>query len=321
MTDHREGGLSPVSAEEIKDLGFGTRVTQQAHKRFLNRDGSFNVNRVGLPFLQSLSIYHSMITIGWIQFYAIIAAGYLAVNLLFAAAFYLCGPDALMISSSSVSANRFVECFFFSIQTFTTIGYGRVSPVGVPANILVAIEALTGLLGFAFATGLSFARFSRPNAKIIFSRNAIVAPYRGIHALEFRLINARSSQIIEVDIKVVLSRLEREGGRIVRRFHELALERQHVDVFPLNWTVVHPIDESSPLAGLSAEGLVTSQAEFLVLFNGIEETFEQQVHTRTSYKGNEVVVGAKFKDMYVKTSSGELGVDVKRLHEIERVDD
>jgi inward rectifier potassium channel len=317
MADHLEMKIPSGTADEIKDLGFGTRITQQSQARFLNRDGSFNVNRLGLPFLQSLSIYHSMITMGWIQFYAIIAAGYLVVNFLFATAFYLCGPDALMYANANIFANRFVECFFFSVQTFTTIGYGRVSPVGIAANTLVSIEALIGLLGFAFATGLSFARFSRPNAKIIFSKNAVIAPYRGIRALEFRIINARSSQIIEVEVKVFLSRLEQVDSRTLRRFHELPLERHHVSFFPLNWTVVHPIDQSSPLSGCSHEDLIASEAEFLVLFNGIEETFEQQVHTRTSYKANEVIVGAKFADMYVKSPDGALGVEVNRLHEIE----
>jgi inward rectifier potassium channel len=305
--------------DENKDLGFGSRVVQQSQTRFLNRDGSFNVGRYGLPLFQSLSVYHWMLTIGWLRFYAIIAAGYLAVNGLFAIAFYACGPESLLGSSSNVYTSRFVECFFFSIQTFTTIGYGRVSPVGLAANTLVSVEALTGLLGFAFATGLSFARFSRPNARIIFSDHAIIAPYKGIQAFEFRIINARSSQIIEVDVKVFLSRLEESGGKLVRRFHELALERQHVSFFPLNWTIVHPIDESSPLAGFTKEQLSESDAEFLVMFTGIEETFAQQVHTRSSYKAHEIVIGAKFADMYVKTPDGGLGVDVNRLDEYQLV--
>lgn len=307
--------------EEPQDLGLGTRVAQQSKRRFLNRDGSFSVKRYGLPFLQSLSMYHSMLTIGWFRFYAIIVSGYLAVNILFAAAYYLCGPDALLIATANLHPNRFVECFFFSIQTFTTIGYGRVSPVGIAANTLVAVEALTGLLGFAFATGLSFARFSRPSARIIFSKHAVIAPYQGIQAFEFRIINARSSQIIEVDVKVFLSRLEKDGSRVTRRFHDLALERTHVSFFPLNWTIVHPIEASSPLTGLTRQSLLESDAEFLVLITGIEETFGQQVHSRSSYKASEVVVGASFVDMYVKTPDGELGVDIGRLHEIKPMDD
>jgi inward rectifier potassium channel len=171
---------------DTKDLGFGSKVTSQAQTRLLNRDGSFNVNRFGLRFFESLSLYHWMLTVSWVRFYAVIALGYLTINIIFAAAYYSCGSDALLIGGH-VMSNRLVECFFFSIQTLSTIGYGRVSPVGIPANSLVAIEALTGLLGLAFATGLSFARFSRPNAKIIFSKHSVIAPYRGIQAFSFVL--------------------------------------------------------------------------------------------------------------------------------------
>lgn len=313
---------------DVKDLGFGSKVTQQSKDRLLNRDGSFNVNRFGLRFFESASVYHWMLTVGWGRFYAVIALGYLTINIVFATAYYSCGSDALLIGGH-VMPNRLIECFFFSIQTLSTIGYGRVSPVGIPANTLVAIEALTGLLGLAFATGLSFARFSRPNAKIIFSKQAVVAPYRGIQAFQFRIINARTSQIIEMDLKVVMSRIETGStsssapGKTgpMRKFYELPLERQHVPFFPLNLTVVHPIDESSPLYGLTRQSLLDSDAEFLILITGIEETFVQQVHTRSSYKAHEVIVGAKFADMYVKMPDGAFGVDVRRLHEIESAAD
>ncbi|HKK21560.1 MAG TPA: ion channel [candidate division Zixibacteria bacterium] len=319
MSNSISNELSGSELDGNRDLGLGTRVVEQSHTRFLNRDGSFNVRRYGLPFFRSLSVYHSILTIGWIRFYAIVVAGYLAVNLIFASAYYLCGPHALQVAVVSTSHNRYVDCFFFSIQTFTTIGYGRVSPVGTPANILVAVEALTGLLGFAFATGLSFARFSRPAAKIIFSKQAIIAPYRGIKAFEFRIINARSSQIIEVEVKVVLSRLERVGSQLIRQFYDLMLERRHVSFFPLSWTIVHPIDSESPLYGSTGESLNESEAEFLVLVTGIEETFAQQVHTRSSYKAHEVTVNARFADMYVTSGDGALGVNFERIHAVELV--
>jgi inward rectifier potassium channel len=320
MPNSPTAGPTQPTLDEPKDLGLGSRVTEQSHIRFLNRDGSFNVRRYGLPLLQSLSVYHALLTISWLRFYAIVVAGYLGVNVLFAAGYFLCGPDALLVATSHVNPSRFVECFFFSVQTFTTIGYGRVSPVGTPANILVSVEALTGLLGFAFATGLSFARFSRPAARIIFSKQAIIAPYRGIHAFEFRIINARSSQLIEVDVKVFLSRLERDGERVKRQFYDLSLERTHVSFFPLNWTIVHPIDASSPLAGFTEQGLKDSEAEFLILVTGIEETFAQQVHTRSSYKAHEVINGARVVDMYVSSPDGALGVDVDRLHAVQRAE-
>lgn len=306
--------------EEPRDLGLGTRVTEQTRTRLLNRDGSFNVRRYGLPLMQSLSPYHFLLSMGWQQFYMIVVLGYLAINVFFATGYYLCGPDALLVATSNVYTSRYVECFFFSVQTFTTIGYGRVSPIGTPANILVSVEALTGLLGFAFATGLSFARFSRPAARIIFSKQAIVAPYRDMQAFEFRIINARSSQLIEVDVKVFLSRLEPAGSRMTRQFYDLSLERGHVSLFPLNWTIVHPIDSSSPMWGQNEQSLRESETEFLVLVSGIEETFAQSVHTRSSYKAHEVVYGARFADMYRTSADGALGVDVDRLHAVEPVD-
>ncbi len=319
MSTLSNDGASISEMEENRDLGLGTRVIEQSRTRFLNRDGTFNVRRYGLPFFRSLSVYHSMLTISWVRFYAIVVAGYLAINLIFASAYYLCGPNALLVAASNHVFSRYIDCFFFSIQTFTTIGYGRVSPVGAAANILVSVEALTGLLGFAFATGLSFARFSRPAAKIIFSKQAIIAPYRGKKAFEFRIINARSSQIIEVDVKVVLSRLEHVGSRVLRQFYDLNLERRHVSFFPLSWTIVHPIDSTSPLEGISKQDLMDSDAEFLVLVTGIEETFAQQVHTRSSYKAHEITDGAKFADMYVTDDDGELGVDFGRIHAVELI--
>lgn len=305
--------------EESRDLGFGNRVSQHARSRLLNRDGSFNVNRLNLSVSESLSFYHSLLSMSWSRFYVVIAAAYLGVNLLFALAYFLCGPGALLIGSEHLLASRFLECFFFSVQTFTTIGYGRVSPIGLPANIMVAVEAFSGLLGFAFATALAFARFSRPNAKILFSERAIIAPYQGITAFEFRIINARASQLIDVEAKVVMSRLETVDGRTIRRFFTLPLEREKVSFFPLNWTIVHPIDSQSPLFGVTYEGLEESETEFMVLISGIEETFAQSVHTRTSYKADEVVVGARFADMYVQSATGDLGVDIRGLHRLELV--
>lgn len=319
MASSAEVHESSSRTDETRDLGFGSRVSQQARSRLLNRDGSFNVSRHNLPISESLSIYHSLLSMSWTRFYVCVAGGYLAVNLVFALSYLACGPGGLLIGSEHTLPNRFLECFFFSVQTFTTIGYGRVSPIGLPANLLVAVEAFSGLLGFAFATALAFARFSRPNAKIIFSERAIVAPYRGMTAFEFRIINARASQLIEVEATVVMSRRERSEGRTMRRFYPLTLEREKVSFFPLNWTIVHPIGPDSPLYGVTHQELQDSDTEFMVLISGTEETFAQSVHTRTSYKADEVVMGARFIDMYVQSDSGELGVDIRGLHRLEMV--
>ena len=183
--------LNALPAEE-RDLGFGTTVLQETRARFLNRDGTFNVVRENVSFLRSLSLYHEMLTAPLWMFYAVILGIYLLLNILFAGGYLLCGPGALHGSTAHGPTERFLEAFFFSVQTLATIGYGRLSPDGAAANSLVALEALIGLLSVAFATGLSFARFSRPLAHILYSRHAVIAPYRGITGFMFRIVNERN---------------------------------------------------------------------------------------------------------------------------------
>ena len=297
-----------------RDLGFGSVVSGQSRARLLNRDGSFNVARDGLNFFTSLSPYHSLLTMSWPHFLGLVVLGYLAVNLLFAGAYYACGPSAL---SGVPTGNRFLQCFFFSVQTFATIGYGKLTPEGLAPNLVVTLESLFGLLGFALATGVLFARVSRPTARILFSEKALIAPYRGITAFEFRIVNGRSSQLIDVGVNVLFSSFKPDGK--ARAFEPLALERQKVSFFPLAWTVVHPIDRSSPIFGMSYEDLLEIDAEFLVLLTGFDETFSQNVHTRSSYKADEIVWGARFVNLFNPPRDGILSIDVSRLDEYDRV--
>ena len=313
---------SPATAaqEEFKDLGFGSEVAKGTRRRLLNRDGSFNVVLDGLNPLSSLSLYHWLLTISWPRFLAFIAGSYIAVNALFASAFLLLGSDALQSSAGSFTGHPFYRAFFFSVDTFATIGYGNIIPVGVAANILVTIEALLNIVGVALATGVMFARFSRPSARIIYSRNAIVAPYRDKTALEFRIANTRRSQLIDVQVQAILTKVERVSGSTVRKFYELNLERNRVVFFPLSWTVVHPIDSASPIWGLTHEDLVDGDAELLVLLIGTDETVSQSVHSRSSYQADEIVWGAKFANMFMRTEAeGIIGMNLSRIHDIESV--
>src|SRR5205085_3222675 len=208
--------------------------------------------------------------------------------------------------------------FFRSVQTLATIGYGRIAPVGMAANLLVTVESLVGLLGLALATGILFARFSRPIADIVFSHNAIVSPYKERQAFVCRIANRRTNEMLEVQAEVIFSQLE--GPDRVRRFHALSLERPKVVFFPLSWTVVHPIDDQSPLNGLTHQNLVDSDAEFLILLTGIDETFSQTVQARSSYKADEIVWGARFRDVFRRPrDGGALSVDVGKLHEIDPI--
>jgi inward rectifier potassium channel len=308
----------PEPAEDPRgDLGFGARVAQQSPRRLLNRDGSFNVVRAGLPFWRSLSAYHALLTTSWPRFFLVVASGYLGANLVFAFLYWLCGPYAVDGWHTRDDLARFADAFFFSVQTLATIGYGRMTPNGVLVNPIVTVEALVGLMGFALATGVLFARVSRPTAHLVFSRHAVVAPFRGGQALMFRLANERRSQLTELTATVSLSRLEAGPAGPVRRFHELRLERARVVFLPLHWIVVHPIDEGSPLHGASPESFRASEAEILILLAAMDETFSQTVHVRTSYRAEEVVWGARFADMFLRTEEGLVGIDMRRLHDVE----
>ncbi len=307
----------PASEDPNRDLGFGPIVARESRKRLLNRDGSFNVVREGLSFLQTLSPYQYLLTTTWPRFLGLVVVFFLVVNMVFGAAYCACGPGQIAGSTAISLPAQFLEDFFFSVQTFATIGYGVMHPVGLAANLLVTLESLVGLLGFALATGILFARFSQPTAKILFSRNAVIAPYRGITAFEFRIANARNNELIQVEARVMLSRLKPDGNR---EFLPLKLERDKVIFFPLSWTIVHPIDEESPFRGLTQEDLIATQAEVLVLLSGIDETFSQTVHTRSSYKADEIVCNARFSSLFnPPRPDGVLSVDVGRLDQIEKV--
>lgn len=306
-----------ITPEQLRDLGFGSVVSSQSRQRLLNRDGSFNVERRGLSLWSSLSPYHALLRMAWIHFFVLAVVLYIAVNALFAASYLLCGPDALRGEAAGAPGHGFQRAFFFSVQTLSTIGYGHVYPNGLAANLLVTAESLLGLLGFAIVTGLLFARFSRPSARILFSRDAILAPYSGGKAFEFRIANARSSQIIELEAKVLFTRFEICDGARTRRYYNLALERDRVAFFPLSWTVVHPIDADSPLRGETPESLRGAQAEFLVLLTGIDETFSDTVHARSSYIAEEVVWDARFANIFEQKPGGNrLAIDLRRLSEI-----
>jgi len=316
-TNGRRPASRPPGRELDRDLGLGSRVSQQTHNRFLNRDGTFNVRREGYSFFRSLSLYHQLLTIGWPQFFLATGGTYLVYNALFATLYYLCGPGALTGSTAASPGARFAECFFFSVQTAATIGYGQIAPHGLAANLFMTVESFFGLLGLALATGILFSRFARPQAAVAFSHRAVVAPYRGLSGLMFRIANERHSELLEVTATVNLSWLPPGGSDDQRQFRELALERKKITFFPLHWVVVHPIDETSPLWGMDREAFLAADVELFVLLTATDETFEQTVHARSSYKGQEIEWGARFRDMYTQHEDGSLGTDLRRLHDTE----
>ena len=307
---------SPWLAPLERDLGFGSVVASETRTRLLNRDGTFNVHREGTGFWRSLSLYNSLLQISWPNFFALVVATYVIVNVLFASAYLFAGTDAL---AGPAPGGRFGRAFFFSVETFGTIGYGNIAPQNVAAHVLMTVEALAGLLAIALITGLLFARFSRPVPSIAFSDRALIAPYRGGRAFMFRIANERSSQLIDLEARIVLAMFDKVDGHATRRFSVLSLERNRVALFPLSWTIVHPIDDISPLYGLTERDLAERGAEFLVLLTGSDETFMQTVHARSSYRYDEIVWGARFSDIFEQDRAAhDLTVNISRIHAYER---
>ncbi|MBI3790518.1 MAG: hypothetical protein HY275_06535 [Gemmatimonadetes bacterium] len=324
VKQHHRAAEKPAarpSEEETRDLGFGSVVATQARERLLNPDGSFNVRRTGLGFWETVTPYHVLVTMSWPRFLWLSGALFMIINVSFGLVYWALGPSALLSPGSEKFGGDFLQAFFFSVETFATIGYGHVAPMGIPANLVMTAESIVGVLAQALVTGFTFARFARPTAAILFSRNAIIAPYRGGSALMFRIVNRRSNQIIELHAQAMLARMEQTPTGKKRTFSQMSLERARVVFFPLSWTVVHPIDEQSPFWGISEDQLRAMDAEILILLSGYDETFAQQVHTRSSYKADEVVWNARFKNIFdTRDANGDVALDVSRVHEFELLD-
>jgi inward rectifier potassium channel len=277
-------------------------------RRVINPDGSFNVLRRGTNW-RDVNPYLHLVSISLAKFFGWILLLYVLVNSLFAVVYYLLGPGAL----TNETSGRFFKCFFFSSQTLTTVGFGAIAPVSPAANLIAALEALCGLLGFAVATGLLFGRVSRPSARIGFSEKALIAPYQEGTSFQFRMVNRRANTLIEPATTLMMMTVDRANGALRRDFTLLKLERPSVMLFPLTWTVVHPIDAESPLFGKTAADLEAVQAEFMVLVKAWDETFSQTVHQRFSYRYGEIVWGAKFTPAFHVDGKGDLEVHVDQI--------
>jgi len=312
---------SKLAEQEGKrpDLGFGTQINNH-NTRLINKDGSFNVRRINGSFAARLNLYHRLIVMSWPKFFGCVLGAFLVANCLFASLYYSVGFDSLTGVQAHTSIEWFWEAFFFSAQTLTTVGYGRISPVGPAGSTVAAIESLIGLLTFAVATGLLYGRFSRPTPRIRFSTNAIFAPYLDINSWMFRIINERSNQLVDVEIEVTMSRFEKgTDGRSARRYYSLALERRKITFFSTNWTLVHPITAESPLYQCTPDSLNESEAEFLIILRALDDTLSQLVHLRYSYRYDEVLWGRKFKPMITQLDHDNIILDLQALDDMDEV--
>jgi inward rectifier potassium channel len=294
---------------------FDPGLTQQytgVLKRAINRDGQFNVRRTGQGW-RDWHPYLFMISAPWPVFFLLVIGAFLFMNSVFALAYCAIGIENLKNAEGSTAALSFLNAFFFSAHTLSTVGYGNMWPIGPAANFVAVMESLVGVLGFAIATGLLFGRFSRPSARFGFSNSLLVAPYLGGTSLQFRVVNRRKNNIIDLEARVLLMMVEVMDGKPQRKYSQLTLERPSVLFFPLTWTVVHPIVEGSPLFGKTAKELEQQQAEVLIMMKGHDESFGQSVHARFSYRYDEIVWGARFATAFELEDNGDLRIEVDKV--------
>jgi len=302
--------------DEYKSSGFGTRTDNQP-ERLINQDGSVNVKKVGLKFFDHFSIFHFLVTTNWTKFNLLVIGSYSLITSFFGWIYYLIGVEQLGLPKDT-SASDFLHSIYFSAQTFSTVGYGRANPLAHTANLIAVAEMLIGMMYLALAAGLLFARFSRPVSKIVFSKKALISPYRQGKGFMIRLSNAKTNILLEVEVKVLLVMVVEENGKEARKFYDLPLEMNKINILAMTWTVVHPIDESSPLFEMNKEQLEKSRAEFMILIKGINDTLSQAIHSRTSYKSDEIEWDARFSPIF-KNTNGITEVSIDKISDFENV--
>ncbi len=304
-------GLRKRSSNATARRGL-TPISPRRKPRIVTPDGRFDIARLGVSGTPWSDLYHWMLVQSTPVFFGIVGLVYLLTNAGFAVA-YLLGDDPI----ANARPGSFADAFFFSVQTMASIGYGAMYPQTPYANMIVTVEALVGVMGLAIATGLIFARFSRPTAKIMFSDVAVIAPYDGVPTFMFRCANQRRNRILEAQVTVTLVRNEiTHEGRSMRRFYDLPLVRSQSPIFALSWTVMHPLVPGSPLYDYDLFRHEDADVELIVTLTGLDETFSQTIHARHSYIPAEVIENMQFCDLFTHTKSGQFAIDYAQFHEV-----
>ena len=277
----------------------------------INRDGSLNIHRPRERGKLFSDLYHYFLSLSWPKFFLILIAVFFSFNVLFGLLYYGAGPGALKGIRTDTDFNRLADCFFFSVRSLD-----GVSPAGVWPNVLVTVESYLGMLTLVIVTGLLYARFARPQARVIFSDRAIIGTFNGQPCFSFRVANERLNQIVEANMTLTLTKNETSlEGETMRRFYEMKLDRNYSPIFALSWTIRHIIDEDSPLFGMNAEKLKDDQTAIFASLTGIDDTFSQTITARSVYRWDEIAYDKRFKDILL-WQNNKMHIDLKGIHDI-----
>ena len=301
-------------ANEIKDPGIGTKIDEKV-KRMINADGSYNVIKKGST-KGIRDIFKYLVEISWTWFFTILFAGYIIFNLIFTIIYLYFGSENI-VGISAENGPIFFQIFFFSIQTFTTVGYGTLAPFGIATQIVAAIEAFVGFMSFSLATGLLYGRFSRPRSKIKFADNFVFSKYENGYSFKFKMTNLRDVVLQDVEAKIItMFNKENKVGSMVRTYYELPITLPKIDIMALTWTLVHKIDKESPFWGKTKEAIIRKNPEFLIFVNGFDEIYSERTRARKSYVVDDIIWNKNFDTNFKSLDNGKLIMDVRDLNDV-----
>lgn len=309
-------------AKTVDNTGF-SNISSAEGSRLINKDGSTNLRKTGIPFWERYSLFHLLIRMKWLPFLCVVFLFYTVINCVFAGIYVLIGVDHLKGVSQEAEGllSGFSQAFFFSSQTLTTVGYGHITPLGLTANIVAAVESFAGILSFAMMTGLLYGRFSLPKAYLRFSEHMLVSPHKGKRAIMVRFASYKNNHITDAEAKMTMALRVVEDGHEVTRFYTPELEISRIASLALSWTVVHLIDEDSPLHGMSNEQMKDAKIQVILHVKGFDENFSNIVQQRTSYTVNDLVYGAKFTRAFHQSEDGSSTIlEVDKLDAYQTVD-
>lgn len=302
-----------------EDLGLD-RGAQRGRQRTINADGSYNMERKTGRLWGNFTLFHWLLTTSWNRYWLVVFSFYGIMNLLFAAAYYFIGSEQIHGIPPGSELTKFAYCFFFSAQSYTTVGYGALNPISEATNVVATIEAFTGLMTFALATGTLWGRFSKPVSRIKYSENILIAPYKDGTGMQFMIANELQSTLMEMEARVNISWYEDEGnGSQIRRFQQVSLELDKIAMFPTSWVINHPVDEGSALFGKTIEEINKMDFEVFVLLKGFDDVFSQTIYSRHSFMADKFVWGAKFRRPFEINEAGKVVMDLTKVGEYDLV--
>ena len=296
-----------AKAKTESNTGFGSNATNYGG-RFINKDGTPNVEKRGIGFFEKISWYHLLLDMSNLKFIALLFIFFIGINFIFASIYYCIGIENLNGISGNSVVEEFLGSYFFSTQTFTTVGYGHISPKGFLTSAIASFEALIGLLSFALATGLFYARFSKPKAHLLFSSEALISPFNNATALMIRIAPHKNTSFTDAEAKVTLGLTTLENGQKANKFYILDLEYEKINSLTLSWTIVHPITEESPLYGFTNEDFENADGEIIIFIKTFDDRYSTTVTARSSYTFREVKYGAKFIPMYSRDEAHHMTI-------------